>query len=436
MKPQELNRQRTQDFRPGESLLPRYRARTMRYHPPTRWIKLAVDLLRLPTSPFHEHNVMLAIWRYARNHGFEVHADAVGNLVVDYVPESGVAADRPRVLFTAHMDHVGFWAVEMIGERKLRAHWMGRFPEELLLGAKVMFWTGGKPLSEIAPELLPDAADEMRIGGRRVGGVVRTICGYNAEGDVAEVEIEIDEPVMPGSVGMWDLPDPDHRDGRLYARGIDDVAGAASLLSLLDDMKRTACTNPVRCLFTRAEEGGFFGSIHYCRESLSRQPGRDIVISVETSKALENAPLGRGPIVRVGDRHSVFEPELIAWSSRCAESIGADDASFSWQRRLMDGGTCESSVFQAWTGRAGALCIALGNYHNFNVEEKRIDLEYIDLSDFGNLVRLMRTMVDRSDDAGDSFARFKHWCQDWERQHAHLYLNPTAVAASSAAATA
>ncbi|BAM03764.1 hypothetical protein PSMK_16050 [Phycisphaera mikurensis NBRC 102666] len=413
----------------------------MRYHPPTRWLKQALELLRLPTVSFHEQNVMLWVWRYAHNRGMPVSVDAVGNLRVDYVPEDADDDARP-IVFTAHTDHVGLWAVEMQngvaaddGRAVLRAHWMGRFPSELMVGQDVLFWTGGKPLGEVEPELVPSGARgmaDLKVGGRKVRGTIQRILGFNEEGDVTGVDVAVDEAVEPGSVGMWDLPDPEQADGKLFARAIDDVAGVAALVALLDDLRRDGAARPVSCLFTRAEEGGFFGAIHHCKQRYAdaTEDEAEILITIEASKQLADAPVGGGPIVRVGDKHAVFHPELTAWAAACAERLEAEHEDFQYRRRLMDGGTCESSVFQAWTGKAGALCVALGNYHNHDAANNGVASEFIDVADFGNLIRLMRAMVDEPTgaEAAGGFGAFRGWCEEWEAKHAHLYSEPAGVA--------
>ncbi len=444
-----LNLKNTSDLRPPPPK-PRLSVRKSReFLPPTRWIKHATELLRLPTSPFHEHNVLLWLWRFARNRGLQTYVDDAGNLQIDYMPTEPMAelAVLPTLMFTAHADHTGFWAVEMSGAKTLQAQWMGRFPEELIEGGRVLFWTGGKPLAEVEPEFWPDAPEGFRVGGRRVAGRVTRVVGHNTEGDVAGVEIEVDETVMPGSIGMWDLPDPEHANGRLYARGIDDVAGCASLACLLDTVVRDECPFPVRCLFTRAEEGGFFGAIRYCqrvfgRDSATRRDraltgdGRapDVIISVETSKALPHAPHHHGPVVRVGDRRTLFKPELADWAAGVSAALADEDETFVYQRELMDGGTCESTVFQAWMGNAAALCVPLGNYHNYDADTNTIASEFITTDDFGNLVRLMRRLVDQAELARDTFAPFKRWANDWEQRHAELFFEPAGVPARAAAA--
>jgi endoglucanase len=317
---------------------------------------------------------------------------------------------------------------------------MGRFPEDLIPGGKVVFWTKGKTIGEVEPEFAEQGRGldaTLRIGGRKVQGVVREVLGINEEGDVTGVRIDVDDEIMPGSIGMWDLPEAESRDGQFWARACDDVAGAASLVCLLDELVRDKAANPVTCVFTRAEEGGFFGAVEYCvdhygGDATPDQAGPEVMISVECSKAFPHAPLGDGPIVRVGDRHVMFDPELTVWASRCARRLTEREETFTFQRKLMDGGTCESSVFQAWMGRAGALCVALGNYHNFDPEKKTIELETIDIGDWGNLIRLMREMVDSSGESetqpGSSFGEFKNWCVEWTGKHRHLYADAAGTA--------
>ena len=54
----------------------------------------------------------------------------------------------------------------------------------------------------------------------------------------------------------------------------------------------------------------------------------------------------------------------------------------------MAGGTCEATAFQEFGFRTGAVCIALGNYHNCSPNEK-IAAEYVDVADAGGMVELL-----------------------------------------------
>jgi len=206
----------------------------------------------------------------------------------------------------------------------------------------------------------------------------------------------------PGAFGTWDLPgfrrsrrDPD----RIETRAADDLAGVASILALLDAVDRIdpARRVDVRALLTRAEEVGFVGAVAAARAR--RLPRGARVVVIEASKALPDAPQGAGPILRVGDRTSIFDDGLTRWLDRVGAALaGPSGRRFRFQRKLMDGGTCESTAFQQYGYRCAALCLPLGNYHNMG-PRGRIAVETIRLSDAVGLVRLFEGMVRHAGDA-------------------------------------
>jgi putative aminopeptidase FrvX len=59
------------------------------------------------------------------------------------------------------------------------------------------------------------------------------------------------------------------------------------------------------------------------------------------------------------------------------------------RRMLMDGGTCEATVFARAGLRAGGLCIPLRNYHNMDRKAGRIAMEAICIADAEALVTLI-----------------------------------------------
>jgi endoglucanase len=184
---------------------------------------------------------------------------------------------------------------------------------------------------------------------------------------------------------MWDLPNPTVRGARIHARACDDLAGAAAMLGAMDELVRGRSSCDAFFLFTRAEEVGFVGAIAAAR--LKTIPTRCYVVAMETSSQLPFARMGDGPILRVGDRATSFTSEATSFCHRIARELAASDSSFRYQRRLMDGGTCESSAYCALGYEATGLCLALGNYHNVDLKRKKIGPEFIDLSDFDNVVK-------------------------------------------------
>ncbi|MBV8216691.1 MAG: M20/M25/M40 family metallo-hydrolase [Verrucomicrobia bacterium] len=181
-----------------------------------------------------------------------------------------------------------------------------------------------------------------------------------------------------GEFGMWDLPAFRLDGDRLYSRACDDLIGCAIIIAMLRTLAQTGFGGSVAGVFTRAEEVGFIGAIHLARSKLL--PSDATIISLETSKEMPPAKMGAGPIIRVGDLTSIFDPQTADFFVEVAknEKIG-------FQRCLMPGGTCEATAFQLYGYRSAALCIALGNYHNCT-PDGRIDSEFIDLGDLDGLI--------------------------------------------------
>jgi len=330
----------------------------------TRSRRILHDLLATPTAPFAEHLVLERIERFcAKRDGVTAKRDAVGNLLVRVRLGRRTVA-RP-VCITAHLDHPGFIADKMTGKSRLRAWWRGGVPKEYFVGAKVRFYVDGQWTKAIVRSV----KTVKRLGRERV--------------DTALLDVKREVP--SGSIGMWDFPDPTIRNDRIYARGCDDLAGAAGMLAAIDVLVRRNHSCDAYFLFTRAEEVGFAGAIAACR--LKTIPKKCLVVAMETSSELPHARIGDGPVLRVGDKASTFTPEVTAHCHRAARELAAADKRFKYQRKLMDGGTCESSAYCTLGYEATGLCLALGNYHNVNAKRKKLGPEYVHLDDYDNVVK-------------------------------------------------
>jgi putative aminopeptidase FrvX len=184
-----------------------------------------------------------------------------------------------------------------------------------------------------------------------------------------------------GAFAMWDLPACEVKDGRIYSRACDDLIGCAAIVATFEELERSESEASVYGLFTRAEEVGFVGAIHLAK---SGEISREItVISLECSSEKGGAcKMGDGAILRVGDRTSIFDSDTMGSLAEIAKV-----AEIPVQRCLMSGGTCEATAFQLYGYRCGALCIALGNYHNCGPDE-RIEPEFVSIRDVQGMARL------------------------------------------------
>jgi len=336
------------------------------------------ELLSLPTAAFLETSVLEYIERSCRGMaGVTCRHDRYGNLLAHYRHKAASAAP---LAFVAHTDHPGFAAVKMLNGTTLVAEFRGGVRPEFFEGSGVRFWTSERWIRgrvvKLSKTLPPSGPGRPRVP--------------------KQAHIAVRQAVPPGTLGMWDLPGPALRGDRLSARACDDLAGVGAMLALLQRLSRGQLRGEVYCLFTRAEEVGFVGAMGAIRARTI--PKRVPVVSIETSSALVNARIGDGPIIRVGDRAVIYSSQLDAFCTRVAQGIAARRKSFTFQRKLMDGGMCEAAAFGVNGYATIGICLALGNYHNMNVRRGKIASEWVSYRDWQGMVDLFEALV--LDEAG------------------------------------
>lgn len=196
-----------------------------------------------------------------------------------------------------------------------------------------------------------------------------------------------------GDFAMWDLPPFELRARQIRSRACDDLLGCAEILCLFRELEEKGATAHCLGLFTRAEEVGFVGAIKLAQSNLL--PRSVTILSLETSTPRGAAEIGKGLIVRVGDRVSSFDGPATARLLSIAQ-----EEEIPVQRCLLDGGTCEATAYQLYGYTCAAASIALGNYHNCT-PEGTIGVEYVAVDDFVGMVRLCVATVLRRGEGSD-----------------------------------
>jgi len=329
-------------------------------------MKILKELCSVPTAPFAEQYVVQYVERFvARRPRLKLARDRFGNLLIESKTPSSKAG--PRWLFAAHMDHPGFVASRMIDHRTLDAAFRGWVAIDYVKNAKVRFFDAGREIPGVVIEASADDYDRLTVANR--------------------VKVRVSGPVSAGSPGMFDQGEGRVKAGKFYSRVCDDLGGAAACLTMLDALARRLPRANVGVLLTRAEEEAFIGAIAAVKyPQLLHKTDR--IISIETSAMQPYAQQGKGVIIRIGDRTSIFNSDLTYFITHQAEELARKDKRFLFQRALMPGGTCEATVYDIYGYLSAAICVPLGNYHNMDRERNKIGPEYIDLSDWKNMVKL------------------------------------------------
>ncbi len=362
----------------------------------SKHLEILKALCNLPTAPYCEQHVIAWLLAWARQQGkqISVRRDRAGNVHLEYV--RGARSKTPLVI-EAHMDHPGFVVKGRKRDGTIVADFRGTVKPSHIKGGRAKFWV----------EETRNAKRETRndeAGGRWVVADVLDVKSIHGR-KFLDVRLKVRDkkapPLPPGTLGMWDLPDAAVKGEIFSARVCDDLGGVAAMICLLEELIARKTQTHVIGLCSRAEEVAFAGVLAVCENGWIPKGSR--VIGLETSKASAasgGAAQGGGAVVRVGDRIGIFSAGLTHFISQAAGHISDDDSSFKYQRRLMDGGTCNSTAFLAWGYDSAAMCVALGNYHNQTVKGEigwgdgakagpGIASETIHLGDFEGMVRIL-----------------------------------------------
>lgn len=379
-----------------------------------RWL---LEIGDLPTAAGREWRVIEWIERWLKERpDLVLKRDRAGNLTVQSKKAWGKKSQAP-IYITAHLDHPAFVVHRVIGPGTIELEFRGGVMDEYFVDARVV-------IHALDPAGTSQPRSPMTYGATLTGegdGVQgadgsRIFKTYIAEVDGADDD-ESGE-IRIGDVVTWALPNGEiDAQGVVHIAGSDDLSAVAAALSAMDVLRhlnaRKEKTQDVRLLFTRSEEIGFTGAIAACK--LKTMPKNARVIALENSRSFADSPIGGGPIVRVGDRMSIFDPRLTAACAKRAEQISGHAAmptaqqkntavqGWKWQRKLMAGGACEATVYCTYGYQATCLCLPLGNYHNManlaamqdgtydrvKLGPPRVGREYIGLSDYHGLVDLL-----------------------------------------------
>jgi len=318
-------------------------------------------LLSQPTAPFREQHVMAYAIAALEQHGVPYFFDPIGNIVVgassktDYQRLLREPGSEPLRVFIAHMDHPGLHGVRWVGPHVLRIRWHGGSPTKLLSGSRVWLstaegWSGEGVLQNV----------KLHPKGYAIG---------TAEVRVPAAQITNTRPAAKQLFGGFKFRKPVWQSGaKLYTKAADDLIGVFCIVATAIEVfgqRGRKKRPPFIGLLTRAEEVGLVGAVGHFELGWLQAARRPIVcVSLEASRTLPGAVVGKGPIVRLGDRRTPFHADYSQVLSELAEQVLPKQH----QRRIMDGGSCEGSAATAYGFPTIALAVPLGNYHNQGLE--------------------------------------------------------------------
>lgn len=353
-----------------------------------------LELTGIPTAAGHEHRVTDWVERWCkRRRSLRLDRDDAGNLLIT---QRRTVTGRPT-LITAHMDHPAFVVHDVQGDRDVVLEFRGGVADRYFEGARIeIFDQHDSPHRATIESLDANAKPFKRVAVRLSRST---------------------DQLQPSDIGRWILPNharlPVVRKGIFHSHACDDLAAVAAALAALDIMRRKRDGAHVGVLLTRAEEVGFVGALACCDARSVPDDAR--LICLENSRSFAESPIGAGPILRVGDKSSVFGPTLTNHIAAIMAEYARDNPSFRWQRKLMPGGTCEATAFSAYGYESTCLCLPLGNYHNMQDIDgaaggpAKVGAEHIAVADYHGLITMLEVVCTRINVSTDGIrARLAH----------------------------
>lgn len=357
-----------------------------------KYAELLSSILSCPSAPFREKHVIDRITRELTEHAVPHFTDPVGNVVVgvsskkDYLKLASTRSREPLRIFIAHMDHPGFHGVKWVDSERFEFKWHGGSPTTFLAGAKVWLATHD---GRVVDGVMESA--ELITSGRAIShGIIRTYASLSQKySDARKI------------YGGFHFRDFCWQEGELiYTKAADDLVGSFAITTLAIEKlskKHKSSSAPFIGLLTRAEEVGFIGAIGHFELGWLKKAKRPILgVSLETSRTLPGAEFGKGPVVRLGDKYTVFDSGYL----RVFTELATQALPNAHQRRIMDGGTCEATAATVYGFPCVGISVPLGNYHNQSFEggpDSRGELgpapEFVHLQDVAGLQKLCEALL-------------------------------------------
>jgi tetrahedral aminopeptidase len=304
-----------------------------------------------------ESSVADLIESLVKNHVDSVRRDALGNLICE---KKGTGSKR--IMFAAHMDHIGLIVTHAEKEGFLRVSNVGGISVNHSRARRVKFANGTEGV------LYEQALKEGEKSSLTTLYV--DIGAKDAEEALTMVEI--------GDVAVYAEPAFEVGPHRLASPAMDDRVACALLIDLLKNLP--ASHQSIVAVFTAQEEVGTRGATV---SAYSVAPDEGIALDVTVSGdipelKLNAVKLGEGPAVKIKDSRSISHPDVVKRMIGAAKAAGAP-----YQREVLPYGGTDAGAMQLSRGGmpVGTLSIPCRYVHSA--------CEMIDLRDMENALMLL-----------------------------------------------
>lgn len=337
------------------------------------------ELVSLTGTSGAEEDVARAVARLVRPLVDTVEVDALGTVAAT---RHAADAGARRLVLAAHIDEIGLRVTSIEPDGFLRFELAGGFDTRILLAQRVYVQAAEHRLLGVigtrSAHLMRDIDRTSRIVPAYTEQYIDI--GARDRDEARAMGVRIGDPA--GFVG--DLAELGRASGRFVGHALDDRAGCAVALALLDDLRAQPLPVTITVLFTVQEEIGVRGA-----EAARDAYRGDVGLAIDMT-ALDDTPetgtnhlrLGSGPAIKVMDRMHISHPAV-----RRGLETAATQAGIAVQHEILMGIGTDAAALQFAGGGTPTAALSVGNRYTHS------PVEVVDLRDLEDAVALLRGFV-------------------------------------------
>jgi endoglucanase len=310
---------------------------------------LLIDLLKVPGVCGFEEPIRRKIEEWIKPLVDRLETDALGNLIATQNGGTG-----KRVALFAHMDELGLVVSNITPDGFIRFKTIGGLDDRILPSTHLTVLPGNGP--EIAgvvgwmPPHLTEKGDKESKKTIPAGEMLIDVGAANLE-EVEVLGIQVGDPIV------FQKQISGLANGCLAARGMDNRAGCAVQIKVLEAMAGLKEKPTIHYVFTVQEEYGLRGA---ATAGYALKPDLSLIVDTASAPDFPGVPpvyqgqfrLGQGPILRLVDNRMITSQKVSQWAWDLAR-----DKKISLQRGVT-GGSTDAAAIQLV--RKGLMVLPIG----------------------------------------------------------------------------
>ncbi|MFH1146992.1 MAG: M42 family metallopeptidase [Pseudomonadota bacterium] len=341
--------------------------------------RLLDDLLIVPGVSGYEDPIRNRIRELISRHVDRVEIDSLGNLIA-----TREGRGEGHLAFLAHMDELGLVVSNITDDGFIRFRKMGGIDDRILPSRHVRVFTREwKEVHAVIAWVPPHMSAEGQKNRDKVVSWQDMVIdiGSGSAKEVAALGLRVGDPVVFAKQISYLAND------LMACRGMDNRAGCAALVSLIQALSETTVSPRITFIFTTQEEYGLRGA-----SVAGFEVSADAAFAIDTASApdFSGVPavyrdqfrIGNGPVLRLVDTRMVASRPMSDYVERIASESG-----IPCQLGVVGGSTDAAAVQMAGRGLPSlAICIPCRYTH--------ATVEVISLSDVEATIALLQKILE------------------------------------------